>query len=103
MTSQADAVKAARIYRETQPAIDELKDTTKANDAAKRILGPFMEEKGLLVFRGVTLKCVTIEVLDGDKLSVYFGDKLSEYRKKVIRKYFGLATRAKPAARRAIR
>lgn len=93
MTSQPDAVKAARVYRETQPLIDELKETMRANDAAKRILGPYMVEKGLEIFRGVTLKCVTIEVLDGDKLSVLLGDKLSEYRKKITRKTFGLAKR----------
>lgn len=93
MTSKADAVEAARVYRETQPAIDALKETRKANDAAKKILGPYMDENQLDVFRGVTMQVVTRKVLDGDKLAVFLGDKLKDFRRSVAYKNFGLAKR----------
>jgi hypothetical protein len=98
VTSQADAIKAARVYRETQPAIDALKDTMNANTAAKKILGEFMLEQKRDVFRGVTLRVVRFDGWDGDKLAAFLGDKAKNYRKPLDRKYFGLAKRNKPPA-----
>lgn len=101
MTSQADAIKAARVYRETQPAIDALSDTLKANAGSKKILSAYMHEHEptLSIFRGVTLRVVTYKIWDGDKLSAFLGDEAKNYRKPSNRDYFGLAKRAKRASR----
>lgn len=95
MTTQLEAIKAARTFRETQPLIDALKDTVSANTAAKKVLGDYMTVRDLDVFRGVTLRVVPFEAWDNAKLREFLADKVAEFRSKVGRKYFGLAKRAK--------
>jgi hypothetical protein len=93
VTSQADAIKAARVYRETQPAIDELKETMAANTAAKKILGAFMVETKRDSYRGVNLRIVSFDGWDGDKLAAFLGDKAKDFRRPLDRKYFSLRKR----------
>lgn len=94
MTSQADAIKAARTYKITQVDIDAIKDIMAANTAAKKILGEYMLEKKLPVFRGVTLKVIPFDGWDSTKLRAYLGDKAADFREPRGRRYFGLAKRA---------
>jgi len=93
LTTRAAAEKAALAYRETQPAIDALKDTMARNTAAKKTLGSYMTEKNLPSFRGVTLRIVSFEGWDSDKLRDYLGDKAKNFRRPMDRKYFDLAKR----------
>jgi hypothetical protein len=93
VTTRASAEKAALTYRETQPAVDALKDTFARNAAAKKILGAYMIEKDLPSFRGVSLKVVPSSDWDSDKLHIYLGDKAGQFRKAFGRKYFGLIPR----------
>jgi hypothetical protein len=94
MTTQAEAIKAARIYKQTQFELDAIANTKAANEGAKRILGAYMTEKKVNSFRGVTLRIVQFDAWDNTKLRAYLGDKVSEFRLKQDRKYFGLRTRA---------
>jgi len=93
MTSQADAIKAARTYKVTQVDIDKIKDIIAANSAAKKVLGAYMVEQKLNVFRGVTLRVVPFQGWDNAKLRAYLGDKVADFRQPQDRKYFGLAKR----------
>lgn len=93
MTHRAVAAYAAGVYKETQPAIDALKDTIAANEAAKKTLGAYMIEKNLDVFCGVTLAVATFEGWDTAKLREYLGDKVADFRTRGTRKHFGLARR----------
>lgn len=93
MTSRTDAVEAARVFRDTQPEIDALKDTLAANKAAKEILGAYMLERKLDVFRGVTLTCVAFTGWNSDKLNLFLGEKVAQFRTTGQRKHFGLARR----------
>lgn len=97
MTTLRAATEAARIYRQTQPAIDEIKDLVAANTAAKKVLGEYMLAMGLDLFRGVTLRVVPSTGWESDKLYLLLGKRVSEFRGSFTKKYFGLATRAKRA------
>jgi hypothetical protein len=97
VTTQAEAIKAARTYRETQPQLDELKGVIAANKAAKKVLGEYMVAKDLSIFKGVELSLVPFEGWDNSKLREFLGDKVAEFRGKFDRKYFKLHKRAKAA------
>jgi hypothetical protein len=90
VTTRAAAEKAALTFRETQPAIDAIKDTMARNAAAKKVLGAYMIEKQLTIFRGILLKVVPFEGWDNDKLREYLGTKVSKFRRMTDRKYFDL-------------
>ena len=94
MTTRADAVKAAHLYKVTQIDLDAIAGTIAANTGAKKILGAYMTEKKLPIFRGVTLRVVEYSAWDNAKLSAFLGDKAGEFRTKMGRKYFGLRKRA---------
>lgn len=95
MTTQADAGKAARIFKETQPAIDALKDTVAANKAARKILDAYMAPKNLTSFCGVGRTVTTSSVFDFPKLLVYLGDKAADFKRLQVRTSFKLLKRAK--------
>jgi hypothetical protein len=97
MPTLVEAIKAARTFRETQPAINALKDTVAANKAARETLGEYMAPRHLTLFRGVELKVVPFSGWDMDALKRYLGSKASRFRKPVDRKYFDLAKRARRA------
>jgi hypothetical protein len=94
VTTRADAIKAASIYKTTQIDLDAIKDTIAANSGAKKILGAYMMEQSLNVFRGVTLRVVAFDAWDNAKLRAYLGDKIADFRQQQDRKYFGLSKRA---------
>jgi hypothetical protein len=93
-TTQAAATKAARDYKMTQVDIDKLKDIIALNAAAKKILGDYMLERKIGIFKGVTLHIVPSEGWDNAKLRAYLGNKVAEFRYPIGRKYFGLAKRS---------
>ena len=97
MPTQAEATKAAAVYRATQPAIDALKATVAENDAAKKTLGAYMVEKDLTVFKGVTFAVSPTSVWDWPALIAFVGDKAGELHKPGTRRYFGLVKRAAKA------
>lgn len=96
----SEATKAARVYKETQPTLDMVKETVAANEAAKKTLGAYMMEHELTIFRGVSLRIVNADAWDNLALLAYLGDKAKDYRKATKRKYFDIVKRArkKPAA-----
>jgi len=105
-TSRADAARAARVYKDTQPQIDALKDVLDANKSAKDVLGDYMLEQKppLTEFSGVTLRVVSFKTWDGDKLTVYLGEKLlGKFRLTGQRKYFGFLKRRAKSVDGAIR
>lgn len=95
MPTRAEAVKAADVYKEHQPALDAVKDAASAVEKAKKVLGAYMIEQDINVFRGVTLALAPYEGWDYDKLRAFLGDKVSDFKTAGNKKHFGLVKRAK--------
>ena len=103
MTTLAEATAAAKVYKDTQPGLDSVKEIAKANEAAKKVLGAYMVPRGLKVFRGVTLKLVEFDGWDEEKLRAHLAGRLAEFRRKAPRKFFGLApARARKRTRKGV-
>ena len=96
MPTTAEADEAARVIKRVQPQLDALKEESKANDAAKKTLGAYMVEKGLDVYRGVSMRVVEFDGWDNDRLRAFIvdqGAKVDEFRAKRPRHYFNVIGR----------
>jgi hypothetical protein len=89
---------AVRVFKETQPLLDEVAEARRANERAKSALKAYMREHGLTEYRGIVMTEQLVSGWDSDGLRAELGERAEKFRRLMPRYHFRLVSRKGKAA-----
>ena len=84
---------AVRIFKQTQPQIDNIAETTRLNKRARDVLKDHFREQGITEYRGIVMTEQMVEGWDNDALRAELGERAAKFRRLAGRCHFRLAGR----------